>query len=613
MTASKLLRFGTLNSTAWSGCVVYPSQDKEEQILPSWSVCASLPDSMSPDEGEALLVQLNDKLISLDLPIEGGLQALLKFLKSEASFSNTAIFYRTKDSLFVLGFGETSVLIQRNSQLKTLVSPLPSGVGVIKKGQFIPGDSLIISTGRLLDHLTFQELETLLLNSSILEAVDKINHKLEDLTQPISGVLIKFKDKDLIQEKITLDQNKPQLPVSEIEEVPSFVSNLALRLKKPFSGKLTRFKNPSSNQPEPQIYLKINQRNKFIRVVALILALILLGLFFLGGSLRIRRERQVVYTQLSQTNESLASRFTGPVTDKEKALKEIQDQKELIGLNLKLFKDNSPEKTNLEQSLESLEDLEAKVKGEVDTTANLWYDLNLIESGFKTEKIAVIQNFLFSFDASKGYLISLELDSKKFSLLKNNLVGSALLAKGNENPYLLTSGNLLELKNNELEELKIDFPPDKPLNFDLFNQNAYLLTSNQIWKLPLSGEAATKWLKESIDLTQTADMAIDGNIWIGLKNGQVLKYNQGQKQNFEIKGLERPLSEISTLKMSDDNLYLLEPQGQRIVQIEKTGNYKYQYSLVGMPAISDFALTDDEILLLSGSQIYLLPLVQTEL
>ncbi|MBH40188.1 MAG: hypothetical protein CL790_03050 [Chloroflexi bacterium] len=137
-----------------------------------------------------------------------------------------------------------------------------------------------------------------------------------------------------------------------------------------------------------------------------------------------------------------------------------------------------------------------------------------------------------------------------------------------------------------------------PVAFDNFNNNLYVLDPGagdlgtihkyqvtaagyEVEPIPYTNEA------EGIDLSTAIDFAIDGDVFVLLKDSSVLRFSGGQKVPFEISGLfGEPLQATKIFtEVNTDSLYLVDPTNERIVEIDKTegsaGAFVRQFKYIG--------------------------------
>ncbi len=105
---------------------------------------------------------------------------------------------------------------------------------------------------------------------------------------------------------------------------------------------------------------------------------------------------------------------------------------------------------------------------------------------------------------------------------------------------------------------------------------------------------AALWLKQEVDLANTADIAVDGSIYVLTNSGEVLKLSQGRRETLALSTIEPPLSAAKKIAggVTLQNLYVLDPSTNRVVVYTKNGKFVNQYTHTSLGTAS--ALTVDE-------------------
>jgi hypothetical protein len=155
---------------------------------------------------------------------------------------------------------------------------------------------------------------------------------------------------------------------------------------------------------------------------------------------------------------------------------------------------------------------------------------------------------------------------------------------------------------------------DQYSGFSVFNANLYLAAAakNQIYKYTGSNLAArADWVKETVDLSKTVDLYIDGRVYTLNNDGSINKFYLNKKETYANKALD-PVTASATKILGDANqLYILDGANKRIAIIAKSdGHLMNQYVFSSLPSLNDFALDEAKktLYLLSGETIYKLGL-----
>ena len=170
---------------------------------------------------------------------------------------------------------------------------------------------------------------------------------------------------------------------------------------------------------------------------------------------------------------------------------------------------------------------------------------------------------------------------------------------------------LINLKDDQLSEpisLETPYPDFNFDDFSSYRSNLYFLDqkSGEITKYPylenLKWDSPQLWLDPRTKATEAKSMAIDGNIWILNKDNSIGRYHFGKLQKnltLELFPEQKKFSKIFTSSQVP-YLYLLEPEQNRIVILNKTGQIIEQFQSDKFDGLLDFSVSKD------GKTIYLL-------
>jgi hypothetical protein len=188
------------------------------------------------------------------------------------------------------------------------------------------------------------------------------------------------------------------------------------------------------------------------------------------------------------------------------------------------------------------------------------------------------------------------------------------------NIHYLDENNILQLNANseKLSEISLDSSSadmGSISSMASYANNIYLLDTgnNQIYKYQKQAEAFSserEWLQEQVDLTNAIDLAIDGNIYILNKNGEIKKYLQGEEVELGMNAPEPPFQQASKIKvsetMNEGYIYVLEPKQNRLVIFNKEGKFLMQYKDSGFSDLKDMAIDEKnkKIYLLNADSVY---------
>lgn len=212
------------------------------------------------------------------------------------------------------------------------------------------------------------------------------------------------------------------------------------------------------------------------------------------------------------------------------------------------------------------------------------------------------------------------LQDKNLSVLTPLTNGDSLADWPNEDRLILHNADgyqVFNLKDKQKENFSFSQNTQNTSIQDLaiYGNNMYVLDkqAKQIFKYPESNNTFANgqaWLKSDLDLGNASSLAVDGDLYTVLDNGQINKLNKGNIQKFDY---HRPYPEIGAKAIiktfaSSKYLYLIDPANQRVVIFDKAGNIKDQYTSLKFDNLLDLAIDPAEkaIYLLNGNHLYLL-------
>jgi hypothetical protein len=149
-----------------------------------------------------------------------------------------------------------------------------------------------------------------------------------------------------------------------------------------------------------------------------------------------------------------------------------------------------------------------------------------------------------------------------------------------------------------------------------FGSNVYLLDTDEgVLKFTPTGSGYAKtgyFAGEAPDLSQAVAMAIDGSVYILLKNGTISKYTRGRSDNFKVSGLTKPFANPQIIYTEEDfdNIYVLDRGNSRVVALSKDGEFvkEYQASILKNATGIEVSEADNKIFILAQNRVYELPM-----
>jgi hypothetical protein len=252
-------------------------------------------------------------------------------------------------------------------------------------------------------------------------------------------------------------------------------------------------------------------------------------------------------------------------------------------------------------------------------TPNLITDLaSQQENGIDIQNIIYQNNTIFAFDSQNNINYQIDLANSATIRYDSNLsdMGAIIRAKVIEDKILIYNANNTfdSFKDGKYSPINVSLPANTVLaDFTDYNSRLYVIDplASQIYRLAKNEngyDQGLPWLKTAQDLKDITAMAIDVNIYLLDKKGQVLKFTKGNKQAFEIRDLDPVLESPTRLFTNDQTnfIYILEPKNKRIVVLDKTGKMAAQYYSDVFNNLKDFSVDEKnkKIYLANDNKIY---------
>lgn len=137
--------------------------------------------------------------------------------------------------------------------------------------------------------------------------------------------------------------------------------------------------------------------------------------------------------------------------------------------------------------------------------------------------------------------------------------------------------------------------------------------NNQVFRHQKTSEetfgAGSGWVTDSsVDLRQAVSFAIDGNIYVLMQNGSVVKLTAGKKEPFTLGAVDPALDSATKIFTEENakNVYILDPSDKRMVVFDKTGKLVAQYQSESFTALKDMVVDEPnkKAYLLNGTQVF---------
>jgi len=259
------------------------------------------------------------------------------------------------------------------------------------------------------------------------------------------------------------------------------------------------------------------------------------------------------------------------------------------------------------ESLDDSEDIESELYillDDIDDTEKVSpaFTYQVSEEFGTALRIAAYDGALFvsSYDKSnkQGHLFTIREGVIEEKFAKNDVLPDMLFA--NEGLPILFDASTKKIGYIDNDEIAITEPelPSSPISAATYQNNLYTIHSDGIYKI---GDAAkgyakvTKWLEENESVPSDAlHLAIDGNIYLFTRGGEILTYYKGKK----IETIKAPFTsdgKTAFISPGDSILqYLIRYDMHRIYVIDKkTGMLTKTYHIDTLQKIIDVTVEND--------------------
>lgn len=540
------------------------------------------------------------------------LSEMLSEEQSEGILRNGSmlIAFLSGDLLLLSNYGQGEVFLLRDSSLLEVsegLSPVMPGNDFfqnVSSGDLQNGDRLVISTIRLQRFATERQIASMLEDGGVTEALESMVSCIDP--QEGYGLLV-MNIKTAAPLPFPEDRSSrahPSLSLSRKEKTFSDISNVANR----FSEDILR-----RAKALPSSVLLLGG--------AVVLALLLLFLFF---SLLSQEQDTRQSSEFSEFVKNVEQDFSNVDT---RVIEGKIDQANLlldsIEKTAREMLEQRVDLANAEQILvhvrEKREDVNRIMRI---TNPEVFADLRPLKSDIVAKGITFLKNEFLVHDGNSLYrVLTSTTNPESLGILSTSAAVrfvSAFPSK-DELVFLTENGSVFEWQDGQvLSADTADTTWKSATDINVFSKFLYFLSpsDNQIWRYERRESGFTLpegWITdENADISDAVSFAIDGSVFVLLKNGEILKFHRGELQAYEVKGTPGILSGTKIFTTDElSSLFVLDPGEKRIFIYEKYENeavYKRQIVLENTEPILDLYVLGNTLYVLGEQQIYSIPL-----
>lgn len=521
------------------------------------------------------------------------------------------------DVIYMVLLGEGAVLLKRGDKLSALMNK-PGAIS----GQVLEGDYLILTTRSISESLSHEELEHVydhLDAPSIAEKMTLLLHTHDSTPRAgRGGSALIFQVKGLI-------------PMEAEELIPSQTSvatpgHHSLSRRQRVFHAIRRVSprdlvNPRFLAERFRRHAQIFWRRPILPITA-----ILVFLFFVSVAFGIRKE----WGQKKNTDVSRVLTVAQHAFEEGVALLPLNSVKGRERLSYAkdqlspLVEGISPSSTEGKEVLRLYKDVVAQLTVAMQVyrvEPELYYDLSLLKSGVSIGAIGQDGDTVGLLDAGGPTVVAFTLSSKNAQVVAGGegYRGARLITIHGGSIYVLVEDGIHKTTVSEKKTSPniIKKVPEWGIigALEYYGGNLYLLDTakSRIWKYVATdiGFSETReYLNPDTlpDFTRATGMVIDGGVWVGTKDGRILRFLQGKEQTFAPQGVEPVLGKTLVVTTTEEskNLYVLDGDNKRVVVLDKDGIYLSQYVWTGALTPTQIVVSEKLklILLLADGKLY---------
>lgn len=495
------------------------------------------------------------------------------------------------------------VILKRNGQVRKILESTKEIKIIV--GNFKDNDQIILinKSAIKIEEPLLQMLETNVSLERLVSEMSLIQQEHKDLSESLAFLTYKIKiDEEKLEKKeIVKISFKKTITIAKI--VFKKIQEIAKKII-PLSKKIV-------------IKLKNQDRKKMLIMAAVFfsLALILFGYVAIA---RASNEKTVSYIekQVEEINKN-TSNINQLILEQPLLARESAQESLALLENLKKEKNNKNSLKLIEDEINKLKILIAEISGS-NSLDKLSVAYNLDQ--FIGSKIEIKDGQIFILENSGQEILRIKADQSKEKIVLSNNEKIRDFSISENKLFVLSNGiKMLDLTKNEtaFTQIKEEGESDKTGEFlSSFGQYLYLLNKEKrnIYRYYYNDDKLSEpigWLvdKQGINFENVNDLAIDGNLWVAMKNGSLLKFAKGSTTDFAIKGLgQMPSSQIiiSSSEEENNSIAILEKQNKRLLILTKDGQLINEIKSNELAGVSSIAFNKEanKIYALSGSVIY---------
>ncbi|RJO61160.1 hypothetical protein C4544_03550 [candidate division WS5 bacterium] len=494
-------------------------------------------------------------------------------------------------TLYILGQATSlqAVLFRGGKEINLVDLSSPQLVS----GLLQPGDRVVLATAGLFSLLNGELKKLYNLPFDVLE--DEITGLLpQDKVDPVAIIILEEENENIKEDAVQINKTPVSIP----------------------------FKLPKLTFSRPSLSLPVILPTFNSRLLMLVGGLLLITIIF-GAVIGFQRQKdEQKNSDFEKQLQSAREKFTQAQSLKEQniqaSLENLQSAKKVLAEVLKENPDNQ-EAVSLQKEIEKSSGDILKIFTLTDVP--LWLDMELVKKGFSATEFSLSKEEILVLNGDLETLVAVNAVSKASRILAGpeKISGGSLSSLSGNFAWVFSSEKGLLRVDTKQETVITAVKTDKDwgeiVGVAGFGSNVYLLDkeNNEIWKyVPVVDGYTDKksYFQDGVkvDLSGAKKIRIDSSVWILSEGGGLAKYTYGKEDEFSYKGLDKPVGLVQSFFVSEDteNVYLLDSGNNRLLVLDKKGNYHSQYSYNNLSEFKDIVVDEKnkKVYLLRESKIY---------
>ncbi len=263
----------------------------------------------------------------------------------------------------------------------------------------------------------------------------------------------------------------------------------------------------------------------------------------------------------------------------------------------------------------------SEIAGVYKSSPQVYLNLSLIREGFVGSKIDISNGVVQVLDMEHNRLAALEVSTKKTELLagKDDLFNAFSVSAYSNRSFVMSIDGVREVGDEVVLQVKSDEWDANRSLFSVFAGNIYVLDkqNNMIYRYPGNRRSflpAQDWFAPGIEpiLADIVSLAIDGKVWLQDVSGRIRVFERGVPQSFNVTGVDPEISTGGDIFTDEESMYLyiLDKTNNRVIVLNKSGEYVAQYEDSDFSGISEIVVSEVNraLLYLKGSNLMHVPL-----